>query len=157
LTRVESSLAVVAHLSEAIPRYWLLDNAELERFLESELTFGLAAAVEKKLLVDIAGTSGIALQPYATSTLVTLRKGLTVLEAAGYTPSAAVLHPLDWESVELAITTRQAVEHLSLPYDVTARRLFGVPIVVTVSATPGVGYVLADGRSPSTPIPTGWA
>ena len=91
----------MAHLSEAIPRYWLLDKAELERFLESELTFGLAAAVEKKLLVDIAGTSGIALQPYATSTLVTLRKGLTVLEAAGYTPSAAVLHPLDWDRLSL--------------------------------------------------------
>jgi hypothetical protein len=35
------------------------------------------------------------------------------------------------------------VEHLSLPYDLASRRLFGVPIVATVSEAAGVGHVLS--------------
>jgi hypothetical protein len=33
------------------------------------------------------------------------------------------------------------VEHLSPPYDPGSRRLFGVPIVATVSQAAGVGHV----------------
>ena len=33
--------------------------------------------------------------------------------------------------------------HLSLPYDPASRRLFGVPIVATVSQAAGVGHVLS--------------
>ena len=35
--RVEQSLAVVAHLSEGIPRYWLLDTTSLETFKKASL------------------------------------------------------------------------------------------------------------------------
>jgi hypothetical protein len=77
---------VVAHLSEAIPRYWLLDQVSLETFIESELEYGLRLAVEAKLLADINGTSGIQTQAYATSVLTVLRKSITKLEAAGYAP-----------------------------------------------------------------------
>jgi hypothetical protein len=45
--------------------------------------------------------------------------------------------------VELALSSTNAVEHLSLPYDLASRRLFGVPIVATVSEAAGVGHVLA--------------
>ena len=41
VVRVEQSLVVVAHLSEGIPRYWLLDWVALEQFVDNELTFGL--------------------------------------------------------------------------------------------------------------------
>jgi hypothetical protein len=54
-----------------------------------------------------------------------------------------VLHPTDWEGVELALSSTNAIEHLSLPYDPARRRLFGVPIVATVSEAAGVGHVLA--------------
>jgi hypothetical protein len=62
VTRVEHSLVVVAHLSEGIPRYWLLDSTALEMFIENELTFGLQVAVEAKMLGDINATSGIQTQ-----------------------------------------------------------------------------------------------
>ena len=42
-------------------------------------------------------------------------KGRTKLETAGYAASALVLHPLNWEGVELALASSNAVEHLSLP------------------------------------------
>ena len=32
VTRIEGALVVVAHLSEGIPRFWLLDNSALETF-----------------------------------------------------------------------------------------------------------------------------
>ena len=48
-----------------------------------------------------------------------------------------------WEGVKLALSSTNAVEHLSLPYDPASRRLFGVPIVATVSEAAGVGHVLA--------------
>ena len=80
---------------------------------------------------------------YSTSAPTTLRKGLTKLETEGYTAGAIVLHPGDWEGVKLALSSTNAVEHLSLPYDPASRRLFGVPIVATVSQAAGVGHVLA--------------
>src|SRR6478609_1045698 len=62
VVRVENSLQVIAHLSEGIPRYWLLDNQALEQFADSELHYGLGLAVEAKVLVDINATSGIQTQ-----------------------------------------------------------------------------------------------
>ena len=41
VTRMEQSLDVVAHLSEGILRYWLLDSVALEQFVDNEMTFGL--------------------------------------------------------------------------------------------------------------------
>ena len=56
VTRIENALVVIAHLSEGIPRHWLIDNASLEAFLASELEFGLRTAVEAKVLADVNGT-----------------------------------------------------------------------------------------------------
>ena len=137
VVRVEKSLVVVAHLSEAVPRYWLLDNTALEAFVDNELRYGLAVSVEAKVIADVNGTSGIQTQAYATSVLATLRKGLTKLEVAGYTAGSVVLHPTDWEGVELALSSTNAIEHMSLPYDPASRRLFGVPIVSTVARPRG--------------------
>ena len=63
--------------------------------------------------------------------LTVLRKSITKLETAGYTPGSLVVHPTDWEGVELALSSVSEVEHMSLPYDAASRRLFGVPVVVS--------------------------
>ena len=75
--------------------------------------------------------------------LTTLRKQLTKLETSGYSAGSLVLHPLDWENVELALASSNDIEHLLLPYDAATRRLFVVPVVATVSEAAGVGHVLA--------------
>src|SRR5262249_5182559 len=46
VVRVEDRLDVVAHLSEAIPRFWLADNQSLVQFLTNELEYGLSLAVQ---------------------------------------------------------------------------------------------------------------
>lgn len=145
VTRIEQSLSVIAHLSDGIPHYWLSDNASLQGFVQSELNYGLQRAVEAKVLADVNGTSGILTQAWATSIPVTLRKAMTSLETTGYVAEAIVLHPSDFETIELALSTTNAVEHLGLPYDPAQRRLYGVPIATTTAQTVGVGHVLAHG------------
>lgn len=147
VTKVDDQLDVVAHLSEPLPRYWIGDNANLQDWLTSELGYGLSRAVEAMALATIAGTSGIQVNDYATSPLVTLRKSLTKIETSGYEPSAFVLAPQDWEAIELAIASTNAVEHMSLPYDPVARRLYGVPVVITTAATVGIAHTLATGAA----------
>ena len=93
------------------------------------LRYGLQVAVEAKVLADVNGTSGIQSQTYATSVLTTLRKGITKLEVAGYSPAAFALHPTDFEDVELALSAQNAIEHLGLPYNPANRQLYGVPVV----------------------------
>jgi hypothetical protein len=162
LTRVEKSLKVIATLSEpGINRFWLIDNASLETFIATELEGNVTRAVETMVLTDVAGTSGIQTQAYSTSPLQTLRKCITKLEIAGHAPGAIVLHPTDWEGVELALSSTAAIEHLSLPFDPATRRLFGCPVAVTVSATAGVGHVVAQGAvvvdTDSTGISVQWS
>ena len=56
-----------------------------------------------------------------------------------------MLNPLDFESIELALSTVNAVEHMSLPFDAAARRPWGTPLVVTNAVTAGTGFSLASG------------
>lgn len=143
--RIAEELRVIAHLSEGAPRYWFLDNSGIQQFLTNELQYGLEVAVEAKTSADIDGTAGIQTNIYATSPLVTLRKSLTKVETSGYTPYALVLHPQDWEAVEVAVSSQNAVEHMSLPFDPVARRLYGVPVGTTNAQTVSVAHTLADG------------
>lgn len=143
LERIDSNLVVVAHLSELIPRYYLLDAPAVTTWLEGELGYGLATALEAKIVADINAASGIQTMAYSASPLVTIRKALTKLEAAGLVAGSIVLNPTAWEGLELALSTTNAVEHLALPYDPAARRLFGVPLAVTNSQAAAVAHVLA--------------
>lgn len=138
--RVTDQLDVLAHISEALPRMWVADSPALQQFLTNELTYELALAVEAMAISDIAATSGIQTNSYSTSTLATPRKSVTKLESNGYPPAKFVLHSGDFESIELALSTVNAVEHMSLPYDAAARRLWGVPITVTNAQTAGVAH-----------------
>lgn len=147
IIKVDGALSVIAHLSEPVPRYWFEDAAALRPFMSDELAYGLQLAVESKILADINATSGMQLQAFATSKLVTLRKALTKLDIFGYTPSAIVVNPLDWEDIELALASTTAVEHNGLPYDAATRRLWGTPIVVANVQAQNTAHVLSAGAA----------
>lgn len=61
----------------------------------------------------------------------------------GHDPSSFVIHPTDWEGVELALSTTNSVEHQGLPYNPAIRALYGVPVVVSLAQAAGVGHLLA--------------
>jgi hypothetical protein len=122
-----------------------VDNAALEQFLSLELEYGLSLAVQAMVVSDVAGTSGTQIQAFSTSVLQTIRKSLTKLETTGYVPGSIWVHPTDFEGIELALSTVNAIEHVGLPFDAAARRLWGAPLVVSTAVTAGVSYTVAAG------------
>ncbi|MDG5772368.1 phage major capsid protein [Mycolicibacterium fortuitum] len=145
VVEVENSLAVIAHLSEGVPRYWFVDNSSMQQFLSNELAYGLGLAVEAKALADINATVGVQTQAYSNSVLETLRKSVTKVEVLGYVPAWFLLHPTDWEALELMLLTQEAIDYRSLPFDPVARRLFGVPVIVSTAQAVGVSHTVAKG------------
>ena len=138
---------MIAHLSEGIPRHWLIDQRVCSRrSLGNELEYGLRTCRRgegaRRRERHVGDPEPGLRDP---SVLTTLRKGITKLEVAGYTAAAFVLHPTDFEAVELALSSVNAIEHQGLPYDPAARRLYGVPVTTSLAQAAGVGHVIASG------------
>ena len=136
---------MVAHLSEGDPAYWLLDNSSLERFVSNELEYGLRLAVEAKVLADVNGTSGNPDPGIRDVGLATLRKSLTKLETAGYTPGCAGAPPHRLGGRRAGAVERDRDRTPGLPYDPATRRLFGVPVTTSNAQAAGLGHVIATG------------
>lgn len=148
---IENRLRVVAHLSEPVDHFLLGDNANLERFVEDELVFGLRRALEAEItsgdgtgehFTGILNTSGIVSQAFATNALTSVRKALTVLDASGYEAGVIVLSAGDWEAIELLESTSGATDVRGVPIDPVARRLWGVPVVLNQQLGAKTGLVL---------------
>lgn len=154
LSRVEGRLRVIAHLSEAVDSYWLSDNASLQSFVSSELVYGIAQAVETQVLsgsgvgenlTGFANVSGIQVQAYATSPIITARTALTKVESLYGTASGYfVLSPADWQTIETATLTAGAYvladAGQNVPVNSAARRLWGQPVYTTTGQAAGTGW-----------------
>ena len=108
-------------LAAALPGRVVASNSSTCWRHAASLSFGTAA------IADIDGTSGIQAQTFATSALATMRKAITKLEVVGLSAGAFVLNPVDWESVELAVSSVNAIEHQGLPYDPARRHALRCP------------------------------
>ncbi|MBM4653531.1 phage major capsid protein [Rhodococcus hoagii] len=148
---IEAALEVVAHLSEPVHSYWLTDNANLEQFIADELVYGLQLALESQFLNGsgespqlngILGVSGIQTQGFAADLLTTTRQAITKAETAGHEPGLFVLSPGDWEALELARTDTAGQLELGGPVDRAARKVWGVPVVVTTALPAKTGTLL---------------
>lgn len=148
---VESGCAVIAHLSEPVGKFILGDAPGLQRFVADELVYGLDRAIEAQAisgdgtganLTGVLNTSGIQVQAFDTSAIVSIRKALTKAESAGYAPSVAVLRPEAWEEIELAATSDQAIAFRGVPIDLTERRIWGLRVVLSTALPVKVGVVL---------------
>jgi len=149
LEEVPGKLEVFAHLSEPIDKYLLSDTAELSRFLETEMLYGLNLSVEDESLNGDGSTghlsgildNAIQTQAFSVDMVTSLRAGVTKLEILGYTADAFVLAPADWETIE---TTRNLAGNFDLngPIDRAARRVWGVPVVLSTSLTAGTALAL---------------
>lgn len=154
LTRIESKLRVVAHLSEPIPEYWLADLNSLRQFVEGEMVTGLAEAVAAQALTGdgvgenltgIITTSGIQSIAFTTDALITIRKSITALENLGLEARLIVMHPSTWESIELLRENGATGGYLlgttnqPLPIDRARRQIWGVPVALSTSLTAGAG------------------
>jgi HK97 family phage major capsid protein len=68
--------------------------------------------------------------------LVLIRKMIGDLEAAGYNPTAIVMNPADWATVEIDIFTAGSANIVPFSYDAMGRPvLFGRRVVTSVGMT----------------------
>ncbi len=162
LERVSDDLITVAHLTEQVPRQYLEDEPSLTDFLASELVYGLMLAIDDQVvngdgavgappteLVGILATSGIQTQAFDTSALKSIRLGLAKLAIAGVVPDtgndpssgvAIALHPSDFAAIELTVDS--AGNYITGgPINSADRRLWGVPVVPTVSIAAGSALI----------------
>ncbi len=148
---IESGASVIAHLSEPVGKFILEDAPGLQRFVADELVFGLDRAVEAQALsgdgtgenlTGILATSGVQVQAFDTSAIVSIRKALTKAEAAGYAPTVAVLRPEDWEAIELTATSAEAIAFRGVPIDLAERKIWGLRVVVATALPVKTGLVL---------------
>jgi HK97 family phage major capsid protein len=157
---VDDRCRTLAHISEAVARQKIDDSSMLAQFLDAELRYGVLLALDAQVIngngtgenfTGILQTSGIQVQAWAGSIFDTTRTAVTALELAHIPPSSWVLHPHDWEVLELI---REGTEGLfvlggsgagsdRLPVNRAARTLWGIPVVVSDAITEGVG-VLGD-------------
>ena len=142
VTRVDKCLEVLSHSSSAVDRAWLEDGAELRRWLADEMIYRLRSAVEAKIVDDIVKVSSIQVMEFETSPLVSIRKGLTHLSVADWHTAAVVVHPSDWEALELAVVS---TKDSAMPSEPSPRMLFGAPVIVSNAAVPGQALVLGRG------------
>lgn len=153
--RVDDRARVIAHLSEPIPRTYLDDIALLRQYVDGALREGYQLELEQQILQGDGGgenftgllsTSGIQLQPFDTDPLTTARKAITLLELVSITPGAFVFHPQDWEAFELIITRDgdYALRDSTnvVPIDRARRRLWGVPVALSLGQPQGTGLLV---------------
>jgi HK97 family phage major capsid protein len=156
LTRVESKLRTVAHLSEPIPESWLEDAASLKQFVENELVSGLAQAVTAQFLtgngVDpnlhgVTLASGIQTQGFVTDMITTVAFGISKLETLGQVPGFIAMNPTDWVTIMTTRATANGQFLLSpggAPVDSVRRQLWGVPVALEPGVAAGTAWVVGQ-------------
>jgi HK97 family phage major capsid protein len=121
----ESSLAfdlqtapvrTIAHFIKASVQV-LDDIPQLQSYIDTRLRYGLALVEEMELLAgDGTGVHLLGLIPQATAfdqnrkkvgdtRIDTIRRAMTQLRLSQYQPDGIVMHPTDWEEIELAKDT----------------------------------------------------
>jgi HK97 family phage major capsid protein len=156
---VDDRCRTLAHISEAVARQKIDDAALLGQFIDAELRHGLLLALDAQIITGnatgenmrgILNTSGIQVQAFATDEITTCRFAVTKMELAHIVPTAWVLHPNDWQFLEL---TREGANGSFLlggsgagsdrviPVDRSKRLLWGIPVVVTDAIAEGTGLL----------------
>ena len=148
---IEGNVSVVAHLTEELPKFVLGDTPALTRFVADEMLYGLDKGIEAQVLNGsgtapdqrgILATSGVSVQAFDTTAIVSIRKAMTKAEALGYAPSVAILRPEDWEAIELTATSDDAVAFRGVPLDLLERRIWGLRVVLSTELPVKTGLVL---------------
>lgn len=151
LERVDDQIRTIAHLTEPIPRNWLLDAPALQQYLDSTLRAGVLYELEYQIfqgagtgedLPGILMSAGVLVQSWDTDILTTCRKAVTALELRPINPTAFCFNPTDWETIELT-TASGSGEYLidGSPVDRSRRRLWGLPVALSLGVPEGTGIV----------------
>ncbi len=148
-----TTVKTIAHWV-AVPRSVLADAGQLRMYIDQFLRYGLDEELEDQILAGsgagnnftgILNTTGTQLQAWDTNILTTLRRARTKVRIGGRaTPTAYVLHPNDWEDIDL-LQDNEGRYYYGGPSMIGQPRLWGLPVVESEGMTEGEG-VVADWR-----------
>ena len=104
-------------------------------------------------LTGLLNTSGVTVQAFTTSAILTARAALTSVEIAyGEASGYFVMHPSNWAAIETSTLTAGdyvlANAGQGTPIDSSARRLWGAPVVTTTSCALNTGWFCKARHSP---------
>lgn len=152
-TTGSTTVKTIAHWV-AVTRQALADVGFLRTYIDNFLRYGLDEELEDQILngsgsgnnfTGITNTSGTQTQPYTTDLLTTLRQARTKVRVGGRAmPTAYVMHPNDWEDIDL-LQDNEARYYFGGPSVLGTPRLWGLPVVESEAMTEGAA-VVADWR-----------
>jgi HK97 family phage major capsid protein len=157
----QAPVRTLAHW-EAAHRNVLADEPQLRSIIDNELMYGLRLLEDNQILngdgtgenlLGVLQTPGIqeyawsdgATSPVADTKADALRRAATLAFLAYYEPTGIVLHPNDWEDIEL---TKDANGQYLVAVSVAMGgepRVWRMPVVDTPAMTEGTGLVGAFG------------
>ncbi len=132
----------------------LSDVAQIRGIIDSELRDDLAEEFESQILngngvgenfTGLLNTAGVLAQAWDTDMLTTTRKAITSLLVTGRTiPTAWVMHPADWETIDL-LQDEDGRYYYGGPIRQGVRTHWGYPVVQNVQMAEG-SALLGDWR-----------
>lgn len=144
-------MAQIAHWVD-ITRAALADETQLQGYINGRLTYGLEKRLNAQVLNGdgttpnlrgILTTPGIGLYTGTAGddSLIQIRKARTVAELSEYVPDGVVLHPSDWEDVELSHNANGTFRLVTSVADGGTPRVWGLTVISTVNMTAGTFLV----------------
>jgi HK97 family phage major capsid protein len=142
-----SPVATVAHWVPA-SRQILADAPSLQQYLESRLLYGLKLKEETALLLGDGTVGNLNGMVHQATAFTGAGSGLTALDhlalaigqlaASEYEPSGFILNPQNWYSSDILLKKNTLGDYIfGDPGEMTVANLWGLPVVVTNSMTPG--------------------
>lgn len=152
-SRVTETIKTIAHWIP-ITRQALADAPQMRAIIDSFLRYGLDEELEDQIIsgdgtgenfTGILNTSGTTAQAFDTDLLTTTRRARTKVRVTGRaTPTAYVMHPNDWEDIDL-LQDNEARYYFGGPSVIGNPRLWGLPVIESEGMTEGTA-VVADWR-----------
>jgi HK97 family phage major capsid protein len=153
LSTATTTVKTIAHWIP-ITRRALADAPQVRSMIDSFLLYGLDEELEDQILngdgvgenfTGITNTSGTQTQAWDTDLLTTTRKARTKVRVTGRAqPSAYLMHPNDWERLDL-LQDNEARYFFGGPSVLGNARLWGLPVVESEAQVEGAG-ICADWR-----------
>jgi HK97 family phage major capsid protein len=155
---ITTTLKTVAHWMP-MTRQAADDNGQLMGYIQGRLTYGLRYLRDRQLLngngstemQGILTTAGIGTYQQSSLAasgksdeppLIDIRRAKTVAEIAGFPPDGVVVHPQDWEAIELDTASTSGVFRVVANVQGDAvQRIWGLNVVSTVAIAQGTALV----------------
>lgn len=153
LSIVTETVKTIAHWIPATRRA-LSDAGQLRTLIDNFLRYGLEEELEDQVIngdgvgenfTGIFNTSNTSTQAYDTSLLKTTRAARTKVRTLGRaTPTAYLMHPNDWQAMDL-LQDGENRYYFGGPMVMGTPRLWGLPVIESEAVTEGTALV-ADFR-----------